>query len=735
MKGIFLFAFQVSRLLSVHSEYANDILTVPSRTVIGDQSCLVDEFVGRTHFVKFHTASAQLCIKIDLFKNGKISVDNNNPDCDIGSFNESSTYGIYDNHVGNIAYFKKSTILGWQGQISFEENKNIEVTDVKLINYDPASKIFEIKLIFPSCNAPSVLPSSYPTSSGHLTCTIKEFAGKSYLVPFTTAQLAVCIKVDMFENGSVSVDNNNADCMNEFSKEPTIYSYYTGNHSETNAFFEKGPTGWTGVVSFEQQHSSISGGLDVEILNYNPTSKEFALSLKVESCISPSVVPSSLPIATPTYEPIITMSSSSPSRPCIPFWKKLGQDIDGKSMSDYSGYSVSLSKDGKIVAIGSLRPSGGHDLLNNISHTGHAYTNEQEGNVWVYQYDDASKNWRQMGQDVDSETGADYYGTSVVSLSEDGKIVAIGSSGTYDNGHVHVYQYDDVNGKWLQIGRNIDGEAIYDRFGWSISLSDDGTKVAIGAWGNDSTGRNAGHVRMFQYEESSNEWLQVGQDIDGEAACDFSGIRVSLSADGRIVAIGAWGNDDNGFDAGHVRVFQYEESSNKWHQMGHDIDGEGAYDNSGRHGVSLAKEGKIVAIGAYRNGDNGSNAGHVRIFQYEDVSKTWLQIGQDIDGETPGDYSGISVSLSENGTIVAIGAWGNDDNGSDAGHVRLFQYDAVVDKWLQIGQNINGEAESDKSGWSVSLSENGRIVAIGATYNDGDNFAGGHVRVYHRVCV
>ena len=135
MKGIFLFAFQVSRLLSVQSEYANDILTVPSRTVIGDQSCLVDEFVGRTHFVKFHTASAQLCIKIDLFKNGKISVDNNNPDCDIGSFNESSTYGIYDNHVGNIAYFKKSTILGWQGQISFEENKKIK-SMTELCNLD-----------------------------------------------------------------------------------------------------------------------------------------------------------------------------------------------------------------------------------------------------------------------------------------------------------------------------------------------------------------------------------------------------------------------------------------------------------------------------------------------------------------------------------------------------------------------------------------------------------------------
>ena len=56
-------------------------------------------------------------------------------------------------------------------------------------------------------------------------------------------------------------------------------------------------------------------------------------------------------------------------------------------------------------------------------------------------------------------------------------------------------------------------------------------------------------------------WDRLGADIDGEAASDFSGTSVSLSANGTIVAIGAYANDGNGLDAGHVRVYKLSSSS------------------------------------------------------------------------------------------------------------------------------------------------------------------------------
>ena len=59
---------------------------------------------------------------------------------------------------------------------------------------------------------------------------------------------------------------------------------------------------------------------------------------------------------------------------------------------------------------------------------------------------------------------------------------------------------------------------------------------------------------------------------------------------------------------------------------------------------------------------------------------TWLQLGEDLDGEAAGDGSGFSVALSSDGKTVAIGAWGNNDNGVDAGHVRIFRETLAEEK-------------------------------------------------------
>ena len=334
--------------------------------------------------------------------------------------------------------------------------------------------------------------------------------------------------------------------------------------------------------------------------------------------------------------------------------------------------------------------------------------------------------WQQLGQDIDGEAAFDGSGRSV-SLSADGSIMAIGAPGNENPngttaGHVRVFQNN--SGTWAQVGQDIDGEAAGDFSGGAVSLSADGTIVAIGADSNDDNGTSAGHVRVYQ--NTSGTWTQIGQDIDGEAANDSSGFSVSLSADGTIVAIGAIFNDGvNGGSSGHVRIYAYN-GIDTWIQQGQDIDGEAASDRSGQS-VALSADGAIVAIGANFNaGVNGTFSGHVRI--YQNNSGTWTQIGQDIDGEAASDVSGESVALSADGSIVAIGAIGNDDNGTSAGHVRVYQNNSGT--WTQVGQDIDGETTMDLSGAAVSLSADGTIVAIGATSNDGNGSNAGHVRIY-----
>ena len=129
------------------------------------------------------------------------------------------------------------------------------------------------------------------------------------------------------------------------------------------------------------------------------------------------------------------------------------------------------------------------------------------------------------------------------------------------------------------------------------------------------------------------------------------------------------------------------------------------------------------------NSGNGSSAGHVRVWQRDESAAIgWTQLGDDIDGEAASDESGYSVSLNDDGSIVAIGAYKNDGTDSDSGHVRVYQYSNSA--WRQLGADIDGEDRTDYSGYSVSLSSDGSIVAIGAKYNDGNGQWSGHVRIY-----
>ena len=354
-------------------------------------------------------------------------------------------------------------------------------------------------------------------------------------------------------------------------------------------------------------------------------------------------------------------------------WSQIGSDIDGEAAFDYSGVSVSLSDDGATLAIGAYR----NDNANGTD-AGHVRVYQNVGGVWS-----------QIGADIDGETLSDNSGRSV-SLSADGATVAIGArlnngSGTF-SGHVRVYQ--NVGGTWVQIGQDLDGEAAHDQSGTSVSLCTSNTgalALAIGAIYNDGGGSSAGHVRVYSFNAATTTWGLIGgqavQDIlRGEDAGDWSGWSVSLvnpnsgnNYQGLILAIGAIKNGGANSDnfIGHVRVYRWN-GSNAWIKVGQDIDGEAAGDKSGVS-VSLSSDGGTLAIGAYTNNGNGNSSGHVRV--YGNMGNVWTQLRSDINGEAAGDYSGASVSLSADGSCVAIGAYGNDAGGkTNAGHACVYHW-------------------------------------------------------------
>ena len=373
-------------------------------------------------------------------------------------------------------------------------------------------------------------------------------------------------------------------------------------------------------------------------------------------------------------------------------WFLLGQDIDGFGEA---GRAVSMA-DENTIATGS--PSG-------------------DGNGTVRIYDFINDSWIQRGQDILAEEITDGAGRAI-SMPDD-NTVAIGAPfndniNGEDAGHVRIYKW--VNNSWEQQGEDIDGEAVGDFFGFDISMPTP-TTIAIGAPLHDIV---RGQTKVYDWIE--NAWVQRGLTLDGEDNNDQSGTSVSMP-DANTLAIGAQANDNiNGNDAGHTRVYQW--IGNQWVQQGEDIDGESEGDASGSR-VSMP-DANTIAISASNNDENGNDAGHVRIFVWE--NDTWEQFGEDIDGENSSDRFGFSLSMPDPFTVGIGIRDSRNDNGFIAGRAQIYTWTGT--SWEQKGQSIDGEAARDRSGFSVNM-PNANTIAIGAPFNNNPNGEGsGQVRVY-----
>lgn len=446
----------------------------------------------------------------------------------------------------------------------------------------------------------------------------------------------------------------------------------------------------------------------------------------------------------------------------------IGRDVDG----DVLTYEiVSTPNNGSLVVEqGSNKvtftPNNGFRGIDTFSYRviDSSDSDNNQSDISTVTINVSPKTWlSQLGEDILGVPTRSKYGRSV-SLSADGRTMAIGDfnerqDGVFTRataGRVRVYTYhnDDENSGWQQLGIFY-GEELGDKAGHSVSLSADGRTVAIGAYMNDGNGLYSGHVRVYTYETDGETagWKRLGGDIDGESTQDNSGWSVSLSADGRTVAIGAPFNSDNGRSAGHVRVYSYH--AKEWQQLGADIDGEAEGDRSG-YSVSLGADGRTLAIGAPYHDGNGSSSGQTRIYRYNYKLFGWEQLGTDINGEAEGDQSGHSVSLSADGLTVAIGAPYNGQaletpfDPSSSGHVRVYRYHNETLAWEQLGIDIHGDRYAAEQGGmregkqlgdasfghSVSISADGQKVAVGATEyfyqheNEIITFGHGQVRVY-----
>jgi hypothetical protein len=296
-----------------------------------------------------------------------------------------------------------------------------------------------------------------------------------------------------------------------------------------------------------------------------------------------------------------------------------------------------------------------------------------------------------------------------------------------------VLEYDDITKSWIQVGDAIHGNQKQSRLGHAMSLSHDGSIIAIGA---PLTDDKMGQVIVYRYDNSTGyrQWTQLGQTIYAQERYpnDMFGADLDLSHDGLILVIGQRSHDKSkqGLES-RGRIATYRFTNESWEPMGDEILGEENSDAFGRS-VSLSADGTVVVGGV--NGDyplgtsSNNRTAHARAFAFNGGNDEWEQLGGDIIGNASlGGNVLNKVAMNADGNRIALTT--QRVRGSGGGNSQVFEYDTDIDNWIPLGGAIDQSWQTDEHGGTIALSADGNVVIVGAPADNKD----GTVRVYRLI--
>ncbi|MGD9901441.1 MAG: FG-GAP repeat protein [Spirochaetales bacterium] len=296
---------------------------------------------------------------------------------------------------------------------------------------------------------------------------------------------------------------------------------------------------------------------------------------------------------------------------------------DGAS-GDYFGYSVAIN--GNYVVIGSYGSSS----------------------VYVYKIDDETYERKITPSDGNRSA---YFGYSV---AINGNYVVVGAYGDgYHNGlycgSVYVYKIDDET--YERIIFASDGHS-QDRFGYSVAVNEN--YVVVGAYGkiyNNSYLTGAAYVYSLEVEG----WERYITSSDRNSGDCFG---YTVAVDGNYIVIGAYGDDDNGSNSGSAYIYKLND---KFYER--KITASGG-DSEDYFGNSVAISGNNIVIGSLEREGSNYPFGSAYVYKIDDETYERKIIASDGNN---GDYFGYAVSIE--GSNIIMGAYGDDDNGSNSGSI------------------------------------------------------------------
>jgi len=309
--------------------------------------------------------------------------------------------------------------------------------------------------------------------------------------------------------------------------------------------------------------------------------------------------------------------------------------------------------------------------------------------------------WNQLGSNIEYTGSSGWFGYQL-SMSGDGQRLAISATNNYGgdfttDGKAGLYQWDSIFQDWTGVLEVEEGVGV-DPSPHVAAISGDGTVFAVSSWTRDVVGVDSGLVAVYKFDISAQVApAQMGTSLT-ELSGEQLGYYLSLSRDGTVLAASTRGNS--------VRIYRWDTTSDptnpRWVQTAYLFDDSGA---PFADAVTLSADGNTLVV----SGNDLLVGGRARIYRWDEFSNAWF-LSETIVSDPSVPANGQIAALSEDGTIVAVGFY----NDGAIGYVQIMSWDEGTSSWTQLGSTIYGDVVGDSFAHAVSLNAAGTVCAIGS---------------------
>ncbi|MDS0301113.1 dockerin type I domain-containing protein [Halogeometricum sp. S1BR25-6] len=310
-----------------------------------------------------------------------------------------------------------------------------------------------------------------------------------------------------------------------------------------------------------------------------------------------------------------------------------------------------------------------------------------------------------------------------VSVSGDGSTALVGARQDDDAGlsSGSAYVYDLTQDPPVETKLAASDAAMFDFFGHSVSMSDDGTTALVGAYLDGDAGLQSGSV--YVYDLTQDPPAETKLTASDGAAGDIFGWSVSVSGDGRTALVGARQDDDAGSSSGSAYVYDLTQDPPTETKLSASDAAAGDFFGDP---VAINCDGSTALVGASHDDDAGSGSGAAYV--YDLTQNPPVEAKLTASDATNGENFGRSVSISGDGTTALVGAHWGAAEGSRLGSA--YVYDLTQDPPTETKLSASDAAANDFFGHSVSMSDDGRTALVGASLDDDAGLSSGSAYVF-----